>query len=73
MRQMVSEVIWGITTFELPLKTRTICLVCYFYLVGLQWLSFCVIFLTKQGYDLSFVIQKLHMIFDADIVLLTCF
>ena len=69
---MVSEVVWGITTFELPLKTRTICLVCYFYLVGLQRLCFCIIFLTKQGYDLSFVIQKLHVIFGVEIVLLTC-
>ena len=57
---------------ELPLKTMTICLVCYFYLVGLQILCFCIIFLTKQGCDLSFVIQKLHVIFGEDIVLLTC-
>ena len=59
--------------FELPLKMRTICLVCYFYLVGLQRLCFCVIILTKQGYDLSLVIQKSHVIFGADIVLLACF
>ena len=62
-----------IARFELLLKTRTICLVCYFYLVGLERLCFCVIFLTKQGYDLSFVIQKSHVIFGADIVLLACF
>ena len=73
MRQMVSEVIWGITTFELSLKTMTICSVCYFYLVGLKRLCFCIIFLTKQGCDLRFVIQKLHVIFGVDIVLLTCF
>ena len=59
--------------FELPLKTMTICSVCYFYLIGLQILCFCIIFFTKQGCDLSFVIQKLHVIFGMDIVLLTCF
>ena len=59
--------------FDLSLKMRSICLVCYFYFVGLQRLCFCVIFLTKQGCDFSFVIQKLHVIFGVDIVLLTCF
>ena len=58
--------------FDLSLNTRTICLVCYFYFVGLQRLCFCVIFLTKQGCDLSFVIQKLRVILGADIALLTC-
>ena len=62
----------GITRFELLLKMRTICLVYYFYLVGLQRLCFCIIILTKQGCDFSLVIQKSHVIFGADIVLLTC-